>query len=701
MTNELSARIHNATETALAFVCTYMLAFYWHLDRPFWAGFTVFVVSLPSIGQSLQKGVLRMFGTFLGAAVGLILLALFAQDRFVTLAALSVYVCLMMSLMLASASYGYVYFISCIVTLVIVLMGIHQPQNGFYLSVYRAEETLLGIGVYTAVTVIFSPRTSIRVLHGDMGRLMEGHKKLFDMNAGDEEGKMPRMYAQYVAMRDVVATTEQLVPAVRLENYQGYRYRDFWMRAIRCSAELLELQRKWTGTLVAMKDLDMAALFPGFDSRIAELGQLFGQLDAVGREDAPVGSANPEEVRPLDMDETVFEQLGSTRKGLAFSVIQLYAEQCALCRELIGLAAFLLHGAPAPVLSRSEASKDFAVIKPEQYAYMSQMFVIFWVAALCWILLNPPGLESIAFLEMTILLGMIGVMTGQDKPLAQVLTFGLGILCTGVLYVFVYPVLGNLGEFLLLMGVTGFLISFAFPRRDQNFAKQAFMLPWLSLGNFTNVPTYDFGQLLTGSYTLLFGISIVSLVHYVFFMPNTEALFLRKQRAFFLSSGKMLRHLRECGARRRSLTFRLRVLFRLHRTRFLADEIAMLSKKLPVGFVKPEIAQVFSTEVRDMVAAMSGLYARLRTMDRDVLCLSDDELPPMSGGTLKGQLESMQRAARVMQENLRALVRSEGGADRPAVQGMIVSCGGIMKAVSNTLDVMRSIPVEADSRERF
>ena len=69
MTNELSARIHNATETALAFVCTYMLAFYWHLDRPFWAGFTVFVVSLPSIGQSLQKGVLRMFGTFLGAAL--------------------------------------------------------------------------------------------------------------------------------------------------------------------------------------------------------------------------------------------------------------------------------------------------------------------------------------------------------------------------------------------------------------------------------------------------------------------------------------------------------------------------------------------------------------------------------------------------------------------------------------------------------
>ena len=63
MTAELSSRIHTSAVTALAFVYTYVLAFYWNLDRPFWAGFTVFVISLPSIGQTLQKGVLRMFGT--------------------------------------------------------------------------------------------------------------------------------------------------------------------------------------------------------------------------------------------------------------------------------------------------------------------------------------------------------------------------------------------------------------------------------------------------------------------------------------------------------------------------------------------------------------------------------------------------------------------------------------------------------------
>ena len=81
MTAELSSRIHTAAVTALAFVCTYVLAFYWNLDRPFWAGFTVFVISLPSIGQTLQKGVLRMFGTIAGAVAALVLLGLFAQER--------------------------------------------------------------------------------------------------------------------------------------------------------------------------------------------------------------------------------------------------------------------------------------------------------------------------------------------------------------------------------------------------------------------------------------------------------------------------------------------------------------------------------------------------------------------------------------------------------------------------------------------
>ena len=669
MTAELSSRIHTAAVTALAFVCTYVLAFYWNLDRPFWAGFTVFVISLPSIGQTLQKGVLRMFGTIAGAVAALVLLGLFAQERMLLLSVLSLYLCLMLYLMLTSVYYGYAFFISCIVTLIICLMAVHEPQDAFHLSVYRVEETLLGIGVYTVVTLVFSPRTSIKSLYRGVQDLMAGHKALFVMNEGaGAEGQMSRMYTQYVGMREILDKVGQLVPAVQLETYQVYRYREHWERAVRCSAELLELQRRWMGTLVAMKDLDMASLFPHFESRVAELGKLFDHLDALGK---------------------------------------LFEEQTAHCRELLMLAGFLLHGGPMPELKPSASKKALSVIKPEQYAYMSQMFVIFWVATLCWILLNPPGLESIAFLELTIVLGLIGIMTGEDKPLRQVLIFALGIGCTGLAYTFIYPLVSNLGEFIVMMGVSGFFITFAFPRKEQNFTKQAFMLPWLSIGNFTNLPTYDFGQLLVGSFTLLFGISIVSLVHYALFMPNTEALFLQRQKAFFRSSEALLLHLRACREQRRGSLFRLRMLFRLHRTRFLAEEIGILAKKLPVTFVKPELVRVFSTEVQDMVSSMQGLYVRLRSVDSDLLCPSQPGTArvPLVEAPLKDRLESMEAVVRSMIDGLRESARAEKGPDAPAggqvVQDLLVSCAGIMKSLSNTLDLMRSLPVEVDSRNKF
>ena len=251
-------------------------------------------------------------------------------------------------------------------------------------------------------------------------------------------------------------------------------------------------------------------------------------------------------------------------------------------------------------------------------------------------------LESIAFLELTIVLGLIGIMTGEDKPLRQVLIFALGIGCTGLAYTFIYPLVSNLGEFIVMMGVSGFFITFAFPRKEQNFTKQAFMLPWLSIGNFTNLPTYDFGQLLVGSFTLLFGISIVSLVHYALFMPNTEAQFLQRQKAFFRSSEALLLHLRACREQRRGSLFRLRMFFRLHRTRFLAEDIGILAKKLPVTFVKPELVRVFSTEVQDMVSSMQGLYARLRSVDSDLLCPSQPGTArvPLVEAPLKDRLES-------------------------------------------------------------
>ena len=63
----LSDRVKAATKTALAMVLAYGVALSMDWDNPDWAGFAVAFCSLSTVGESLNKGLLRLSGTLLGA----------------------------------------------------------------------------------------------------------------------------------------------------------------------------------------------------------------------------------------------------------------------------------------------------------------------------------------------------------------------------------------------------------------------------------------------------------------------------------------------------------------------------------------------------------------------------------------------------------------------------------------------------------
>ena len=86
----LSTRTKEAIKTALAMTIAYGIALSMDWDKPYWAGFAVAFISLATVGQSLNKGVLRMVGTLVGAFVALTLIALFAQDSWPFILFLSV-----------------------------------------------------------------------------------------------------------------------------------------------------------------------------------------------------------------------------------------------------------------------------------------------------------------------------------------------------------------------------------------------------------------------------------------------------------------------------------------------------------------------------------------------------------------------------------------------------------------------------------
>ena len=85
-------RLKEAFKTALAMVLAYGIALSWDWMNPHWAGFAVAMISLPTAGQSVEKGAMRMLGTLVASIAALTLIALYPQDRWLFMACVSVYV---------------------------------------------------------------------------------------------------------------------------------------------------------------------------------------------------------------------------------------------------------------------------------------------------------------------------------------------------------------------------------------------------------------------------------------------------------------------------------------------------------------------------------------------------------------------------------------------------------------------------------
>jgi hypothetical protein len=82
-----------ATKTTASGLIALLVSFTFNLDQPYWALLTVFIVSQPQqSGLVLAKSFYRIIGTVIGAAVALLLVALFAQERVLFLGGLALWV---------------------------------------------------------------------------------------------------------------------------------------------------------------------------------------------------------------------------------------------------------------------------------------------------------------------------------------------------------------------------------------------------------------------------------------------------------------------------------------------------------------------------------------------------------------------------------------------------------------------------------
>src|SRR3954454_4780122 len=82
-----------AGKTTISGLLALLVGFTFNLDEPYWALLTVFIVAQPrQSGLVLAKSFYRIVGTVIGAAMALLFVALFAQERVLFLGALALWI---------------------------------------------------------------------------------------------------------------------------------------------------------------------------------------------------------------------------------------------------------------------------------------------------------------------------------------------------------------------------------------------------------------------------------------------------------------------------------------------------------------------------------------------------------------------------------------------------------------------------------
>jgi uncharacterized membrane protein YccC len=198
-----------AAKTTASALIALLVAFTFNLDQPQWALLTVFIVAQPQSGLVLAKSFYRIIGTLLGAAVALLFVALFAQERVLFLGALALWIGLCtFGSQYARNFAAYSFVLSGYTAAIVGIPAALAAENAFYIATARVTEITLGIIVTATVSHIVLPSSLGAALRqavaGARTRLADYAVALFD--TGDAAPLRAKLLGEVIAIENLRAS---------------------------------------------------------------------------------------------------------------------------------------------------------------------------------------------------------------------------------------------------------------------------------------------------------------------------------------------------------------------------------------------------------------------------------------------------------------------------------------------------------------
>jgi uncharacterized membrane protein YccC len=537
----MTTRFQTAFKIALSMTIAYGVALSLNWENPHWAGFSIAFCSLMTSGESLEKGLLRTFGTFGAVFISLTLLALFPQDRWIYALCVSVWVSFCTWMMFGNARW-YFWFCAGLGVPVLSMLSGGESLGAFQVVVLRAQETILGTLVFTFVSSFVFPTNSRAVFEKEVALQIASVRQAFleyrtsVLKSETEETELRRPVG---VLREAALRQGGLLGklnAAALDSFDISETRASWRRAVIAVGGLVDALERWRLGLEELDGAEPTHTINGLEPALAEILRRFeAAADLLAWRNA---DAEPRPVR-LALDEERLEQCSAFHRASLSLTYRRLIEIETASRQLLFAAADVRGIAMETVPPSPPARAASSLADPERAAGTIRVFAAFWLSFLA-IIYVPDLPATVVLLAMTTAVSMLMILSptlplwGLAKPIFLAIPLG------GAVHILIMPHLTGFAALAAIIFSTTFGICWICHRPQQAMGRSLGLAFFVILIQVENLQTYSFTFVanLTTAFLLVLGILLTVTYFPISFRP--EKVFLRLFRLYCVSAEQLL-----------------------------------------------------------------------------------------------------------------------------------------------------------------
>jgi len=594
----LSDKLKFAIKAALSMALAYLIPLSQGWSQPSTAATTVMLIAaMGSVGDSVMKGAMRVIGTVLGAAVGMTLIGLFPQDREIYLLVASVIATVFLYLARAYKGDMTVFLLSAVTLLMMFQNG--EVDDVFIYGVDKTYMTIIGIIIYTFVGVFLWPVNLQDTSVENASTLSTLQSEIYLLrNAQQEERKA--LHQKMIAQEQLLGTSIVASDSSSMEmNFSKTQWYDI-VNSYKKISELLTLLSHHDKASCAENFSLYVTNYETIDTQIIELlaavPLAWKEQKKITIPDALEYQYDIEQIKTLSQLERA--ELSTTISDM----LKLHSQLRKLAEKLNSLISpmptfFTLDDIPKP--------SDFLWFDIEDLKGTLISFIIFWVATLLWIFVNPPGGFMIVVLATA-----LSVLTTFSplKPSLLIIIFSFSFIFAAAMYIFVLPNLyygWELGLFIFVYSFIGFYFI-------NPMLSIFFILGTVTLG-INNTMSYNFDVFLMILFMFYSFLFMLLLFYYIPFSTKPEHLFLVMKKRFFTLSQRLLQRSNNLSNNNGSFFGAMRAKYSMLHLKSTVKKMQLWASKIDEKYfdsVDNDLLLGFSKECETLVYLLEMMYHR-------------------------------------------------------------------------------------------